>query len=134
MGLLPLAERAAVDLFSFSLGYRGPYLVYLASGILCPGDLATTGCKNWREYYYANRRGFFFILATIWPLDIIDTLLKGKAHFLEQGPLYVPTVTIWCLGAVIAGITRSPRFHGFWAIFFLLYQVFYVTLVLLRLG
>jgi hypothetical protein len=62
-----------------------PTLLYLASGVLCPGELASTGVATWREYYYANRRGFFFILASIWPLDVIDTLLKGKQHFIDQG-------------------------------------------------
>jgi hypothetical protein len=49
---------------------------------------------TWREYYCANRRGFFFILAPLWPLDVIDTLLKGKQHFIDQGVLYLPTVAI----------------------------------------
>ncbi len=111
-----------------------PTLLYLVSSILAPGELEQTGSANWREYYYANRRGFFFVFAAIWPLDIIDTLLKGKAHFLEQGPLYLPSITIWCLCSVIAGITRNERFHGLWAIFFLVYMIFYTTIVLLKLG
>jgi hypothetical protein len=54
-----------------------------------------------------SRRGFFFILAPIWPLDVIDTLLKGKQHFIDQGVLYLPTMAIWTIGSVIAGITAS---------------------------
>jgi hypothetical protein len=111
-----------------------PTLIYLSSGILCPGELEPTGSVTWQEYYYANRRGFFLIFAAIWPLDVIDTLLKGKAHFLDQGPLYVPTILAWCAGSLIAAITRSQRYHAFWAIFYLLYQMFYATMVLLKLG
>jgi len=51
--------------------------------VIAPGELAETGAANWRDYYYANRRGFFFIIVPIWPLDIIDTLLKGKQHFID---------------------------------------------------
>jgi hypothetical protein len=111
-----------------------PTLGYLGSGILCPGELESTGSATWRDYYYANRRSFFFIFALLWPLDVVDTLLKGKQHFLDQGPLYLPTMTAWCVGAVIAGITKNERYHAFWAIFFLLYQIYYTTAVLLRLG
>ena len=55
-----------------------PTLMYLASSVIAPGELAETGAASWRDYFYSNRRGFFFIIAPIWPLDIIDTLLKGK--------------------------------------------------------
>jgi hypothetical protein len=111
-----------------------PTLLYLACSVLAPGKLEQTGSANWRDYYYANRRGFFLIFAAIWPIDIIDTLLKGKAHFLDQGPLYLPTLAMWCVCGIIAATTRSERYHGCWTIFFLLYQAFYVTLVLLKLG
>jgi hypothetical protein len=111
-----------------------PTLGYLASGILCPGELEQTGSANWREYYYANRRSFFFIFALVWPLDVIDTLLKGRQHFIDQGSLYLPTMTVWCVGSIVAGITRNERYHAFWAVLFLLYQIFYTTMVLLKLG
>jgi hypothetical protein len=111
-----------------------PTLLYLASGVLCPGELTSTSATSWREYYYANRRGFFFILAPLWPLDVIDTLLKGKQHFIDQGPLYLPTLAIWTIGSVMAGITASERYHRFWAIFFPLHVIAFTTLVLLKLG
>jgi hypothetical protein len=110
-----------------------PTLLYLASSVLAPGELEETGSASWRDYYYANRRAFFFVFAAIWPLDIIDTLLKGKQHFIDQGPLYVPSIMMWCICGVVAAITKNQRFHGFWAIFFLVYLIFYTTIVLLKL-
>ena len=111
-----------------------PTLLYLASGVLCPGELEATDAKDWREYYYANRRGFFFSLVLIWPLDVIDTLLKGKQHFIDQGALYLPTLAIWTIGSIIAGITANERYHRIWAIYFPLHVISYTTLVLLKLG
>jgi hypothetical protein len=111
-----------------------PTLIYLASGVLCPGELESTGAKNWREYYFVNRGGFFFILAPIWPLDIIDTLLKGKQHFIEQGSLYLPTMALWSCGCIIAGITSNERYHAFWSICFPLSVIGYTMMVLLKLG
>jgi hypothetical protein len=76
----------------------------------------------------------------VWILRIEDSLGFG-AWDLElcrrrrlQGPLYLPTMTAWCVGAIVAGITKNERYHAFWAIFFLFYQIYYTTAVLLRLG
>lgn len=111
-----------------------PTLLYLGCSVIAPGELDETPAANWREYYYANRRGFFFIIAPIWPLDIIDTLLKGKQHFIDQGPYYVPMMALWCLGCVFAGISKSPRYHAVWVILFPAAQIFYTTIELLKLG
>jgi hypothetical protein len=109
-------------------------LVYLASAILFPGELETTGSPDWRDYYYKNRRGFFFIFGAIAPLDIIDTLLKGHQHFINQGALYLPFITIWAIGSFTAGITRNERYHATWALFFPAMMAFYTARALLHLG
>jgi len=111
-----------------------PTLLYLASSVIAPGELAETGAANWRDYYYANRRGFFFIIVPIWPLDIIDTLLKGKQHFIDQGPFYLPIIAFWTIGCVIAGISKNERFHAVWAILFPVSQISYTTIQNLKLG
>jgi len=111
-----------------------PTLFYLASSVISPGELSQTGASSWRDYFYANRRSFFFILASIWPLDIIDTLLKGKQHFLDQGPLYLPIIAFWTLGCLIGGISKNERYHALWVILFPLSQISYTTIQLLKLG
>lgn len=111
-----------------------PTILYLASGVLCPGELSSSGATNWRDYYYANRRGFFFTFVPIWPLDVVDTLLKGTQHFINQGVLYLPSLTIWTIGCVIAGITANERYHRIWSIFFPVHVIFFTTMVLLKLG
>jgi hypothetical protein len=111
-----------------------PLLTYLAAGVLCPGELEATGSPDWRDYYYRNRRGFFFVFGAIWPLDIIDTLLKGKQHFVDQGPVYLVIIVLWTFGNFAAGLTKSERFHAVWAVLFPLSQISYTTFQLLRLG
>ncbi len=111
-----------------------PILIYLATGVLFPAALEGTGSHDWRDYYYKNRRGFFFIFGAIWPLDVIDTLLKGKQHLLELGPLYPTVIALWTLGCVVAGVSRKEGIHALWAILFPVSQVVYAALVLLRLG
>src|SRR5438270_2201514 len=63
-------------------------LLYLTSAILFPGELETTGSPDWRDYYFKNRRSLFLIFGAIAPLDIFDTFLKGKQHFVDHGVLY----------------------------------------------
>lgn len=111
-----------------------PILLYLASAILFPGELETTGSLTWRDYYYKNRRGFFFIFGVIAPLDVVDTLLKGWQHFLDQGPLYLPFVGVWTIGCLANATTRNPKVHATFAIVFPAMIIFYITIVLLRLG
>ena len=109
-------------------------LMYLATAILFPGELETTGSPTWRDYYYKNRRGFFFVLGSIAPLDVVDTLLKGRAHFFAQSPFYVPFVASWAIGSLIAGITRNERYHAFWAILFPLSMLLFTFVNMLTLG
>jgi hypothetical protein len=65
---------------------------------------------------------------------LIDTLLKGKQHFINQGVFYPPTMAVWTIGSVIAAITSNERYHCFWSICFPLYLISYTTIVLLKLG
>jgi len=109
-------------------------LVYLTSAVLYPGELETSGSPDWRDYFYKNRRSLFLIFGSIPPLDIIDTLLKGKQHFIDQGVLYLPFIGFWCFGCIAAAITRNPRFHATWAIAFPAGVIGYTIQVLLQLG
>jgi hypothetical protein len=109
-------------------------LVYLTSAVLYPGELETSGSPDWRDYYFRNRRSIFLIFGAIAPLDIVDTLLKGKQHFINQGPLYLPFIAFWGLGCVVAAITPNPRYHAIWAIAFPAAVIGYTMAVLARLG
>lgn len=108
-------------------------LVYLSSVILFPGELESTGSPTWRDYYYKNRRGFFFIFGSIAPLDIVDTLLRGRQHFIDQGALYLPFIAIRDFGCLTAGLTRNQTYHAIWAILFPVVLIFYTTVVLVGL-
>ncbi len=109
-------------------------LIYLSSAILYPGELETSGSPNWHDYYYKNRRGFFLVLGTVPPVDVVDTLLKGWPHFLAQGPFYLPFIGVWAGGALIAAFTRNERYHAVWAIAFPVEFVSYTAINLLKLG
>jgi hypothetical protein len=56
-------------------------------------------------------------------VDIVDSLLKGIPHFLELGPRYIVSSSLYFVGQAIAAITRNERYHQFFAIFYLFQTV-----------
>ncbi|HEV2045624.1 MAG TPA: hypothetical protein VGQ95_03395, partial [Chthoniobacterales bacterium] len=74
-------------------------------------------------HFYANHRAFFIILVLYGPVDLVDTLLKGVPHFLELGPPYMISMALFLTGVTIAAITRSERYHQFYAVFFFVQTV-----------
>jgi hypothetical protein len=101
----------------------GPTLLYLASILLFPREAVADESVDYKTHYYANHRAFFIIFGLYGPVDVVDTLLKGVPHFLEQGPPYVVSTILFVTGMTIAAITRNERYHEYYAIFFLVQTV-----------
>lgn len=78
---------------------------------------------DWRAYYYENHRDIFLLLSLIFPIDIIDTLLKGVAHFHDQGPAYFITMGLWFTLCLVAAFTKRERYHAFFAVIFMIYNL-----------
>ena len=66
-------------------------------------------------------------------IDLVDTLLKGLPYFLSLGPLYYGSMLLQITLCSIAAITKSPRYHAAFAIFYLLYNLAMLGSNLLRL-
>jgi hypothetical protein len=105
--------------FLFVFVLISPTLLYLASLLLFPSESATDRPINYKTHFYANHRSFFVLFALFVPVDIVDSLLKGIPHFLELGPQYIISSTLYFAGLTAAAITRNERYHQFFAIFFL---------------
>jgi hypothetical protein len=118
-----LSETAqwTFTLYLFVLGYA--VLIYLWCALLFPRDLV--GYEGFRDYFYSRRRWFFGLLLLGQAVDVADTLLKGVAHFRSLGPSYVVGIVTLSVLLLIAMRTRSPRFHGAFAIFAVVYLVAY---------
>jgi hypothetical protein len=109
----------------------GPTLLYLASILLFPREAALDESVDYKTHYYANHRAFFIIFGLYGPVDVVDTLLKGVPHFLEQGPQYVVSTTVFIVGMTIAAITKNERYQQFYALFFLV-QTIVISFVLFQ--
>jgi hypothetical protein len=114
------------NFFLFSFLLLSPTIAFLLSVILYP-DI-TEESFDFKRHFYANHRWFFVFAALLPPLDLIDTLLKGYAHFLAQGPLYVITIVLMFCLSVIAAFTSNEKYHKFFAVFFFFYMVVFISI------
>lgn len=105
--------------FLFIFVLLSPTILYLASMVLFPREGSVDESVNYKTHFYANHRVFFILIGLFGPIDVIDTLLKGIPHFLEQGPRYIISTSLFILGLTIAAFTRNQRYHEFYCVFFL---------------
>jgi len=103
-----------------------PTILYLIASLLFPDQDETEPITDWSTYFYANHRDIFLLLALIFPIDIIDTLLKGMAHFRAQGPIYLATMIIWFVLCLVAAVTKRRLYHACFAVAFLTYNTVFV--------
>lgn len=95
-----------------------PTILYLAALLLFPSeDRDGESIDDYRAHFYANHRGFFLIFGLFVPVDVVDTLLKGTAHFIAQGPQYIVSCILIFSLMMVAAITRNESYHRFFAIY-----------------
>lgn len=109
--------------FLFIFVLISPTILYLASLLLFPREGVIDESIAYKAHYYANHRAFFILFALFVPVDIVDTLLKGIPHFLQQGWTYDVGSTLQLIGLTAAAITANERYHRFFAIYFLIQTV-----------
>jgi hypothetical protein len=110
-------------LFLFIWLLVAPLILYLVTALLFPTNQDDVVVTDWRTHYYANNRKIFALFGLTFAVDLIDTLLKGLPYFLSLGPLYYGSMTLHIALCSVAAITKSPRYHAVFAIFFLVYNL-----------
>jgi hypothetical protein len=81
-------------------------------------------------FSYINRE-IFLLFALVFPIDLIDTALKGLDHFRAQGPVYAATMVMWFLLCLVAAFTKGRRFHACFAVIFLIYNLAFAGIQLI---
>lgn len=112
--------------FLFLFVLLSPTIAFLLS-VLLFHDSMEQGI-DFKAHYYSNQRWFFGLAALLPPIDAVDTLLKGTAHFAAQGPIYPITLLIIFGLSVAAALTRNERFHAYFAGFFLIYLLAFISI------
>lgn len=64
------------------------------------------------EYFHARQRWFYGLLAAIFLADIVDSALKGGAHWQALGPAYIAVDVVLAVLALVAMGVRDLRFHA----------------------
>jgi hypothetical protein len=100
-----------------------PTILYLISSLLFPDSDETHTVTDWRSYYYENHRDIFMLYALVFPIDLVDTFLKGGAHFRAQGPVYLVTMILWFTLLLIAAFNKRKRYHAGLAVLFMIYNL-----------
>ncbi len=99
-------------------------LFFLLCALLFPDS--TTDYSGYESYFFSRRRWFFGILALNFSADVVDTLLKGFAHFEALGIEYpVRTVMLVAL-CLVAMVVKSRIFHLVFMAFTFIYQLSWV--------
>lgn len=114
-------ERWTFFLFLWLL--LSPIVLYLIASLLFPDPDEEQPIADWRVHFYENHRDIFLLLSLIFPIDIVDTLLKGFAHFRDQGPAYFVTMSLWFTLCLVAAFTKRERYHAFFAVMFMIYNL-----------
>lgn len=88
-----------------------PLIVVLASSLLFPIQMKEG--RSLKEHYFSIYQPYYILVSLIWPLDIVDTFLKGTHRFAELGTAYL-LISILSFAVIFtAAFIRRPWYHGF---------------------
>jgi hypothetical protein len=112
---LSAAKQWTFELFLFVITFS--VVLYLICAVLVPSDLGSYG--SYRAYYFSRRRWFLGLVLVFSLLDVVDSAVKGKAHFLSLGwPYFAFAASRPVL--LIAGMrSRNATLHGAIALAFI---------------
>jgi hypothetical protein len=99
-------------------------VLFLLCALLFPDSMQ--GYSGYRDYFYSRRAWFFGLLATTWLLDIVDTLIKGEAHFARFASEYLIRTPVLFGLSVAAIFVSGHRFHLLFVTGLLVYQTIWI--------
>lgn len=120
-GLFGIAEWT-FGTYLFIVAYA--VLLFLLAALLFPDSMYDYA--GYKDFFISRRRWFFGLLAATYVFDIIDTLIKGKAHLEHFGMEYFIRTPILVALCMIAAITPNRWFHIAFVAATLLYQISWI--------
>ena len=108
-----------------------PTMLYLISSLLFPDPDEAEPIADWETYFFEHRREIFLLFAVLFPIDLIDTALKGWQHFREQGLLYPATMLTWLVLCIVAAFTARKIFHATFVVIFLIWNLAFAGMMLI---
>jgi hypothetical protein len=121
-GLYGIAEWS-FGIYLFIIGYA--VLLFLLAALLFPDSMLDY--SSYEDFFISRRAWFFAVMALTYLFDVIDTLIKGEAHFARFGSEYLVRTPLLVALCVAAAWTSSRRFHAAFVVVTLAYQISWIA-------
>lgn len=101
-------ERWTFEIYFFVICYAAVY--FFICTLLFPDTMAEY--KGFADYFHSRQRWFYGLLASLFLIDLVDTALKGAAHFRSFGPVYPVQQAVLAGLALAAIVVRARWYHA----------------------
>ncbi|MDP9896354.1 hypothetical protein J2W32_005404 [Variovorax boronicumulans] len=115
--------------YAFIVSYA--VTLFLLCALLFPDSLRDY--ESYEDYFYARRAWFFGLLAATFLLDVVDTFIKGDAHFQKFALEYLIRTPILVALCVAGSVTPNRLFHRVFVVGMLAYQMSWILRLFYRL-
>lgn len=115
-------EEWTFGVYFFILAYA--VLLFLLCALLFPDSM--WDYAGYEEFFFARRAWFFGLLGATYLFDVVDTLIKGEAHFARFGHEYLVRTIVFASLCLVAIATTNRRFHVAFVAFTLVYQISWI--------
>ena len=115
-------ENWTFGTFFFIIGYA--VALFLLAALLFPDNISEY--EGYEDFFLKRRHWFFGLFAATFVFDIIDTLIKGRTHWLEFGWEYYIQVPVGLVLSAIAIWTTNRRYHLGMVALHLLFQTAWI--------
>ena len=112
--------------FVFLIGYT--ITLFLMAALLFPDSIDEYG--GYEAYFIRRRRWFFGLFAMTSVLDVIDTMIKGEAHWDRLSADYAVQVPIGAVLCIVGCWSVKKRVHLALALMHLAYQAYWMVRIL----
>lgn len=83
--------------------------------------------SGFKEYFHSRQKWFYGLLAVLFLVDIVDTLIKGMEHFRSAGVDYPYRQVALAMLAVIAMFVHDKRYHIAFVVIALVAQFWWIA-------
>lgn len=115
-------ELWTFELYCFLFCYTA--IFFFICSILFPDRMDEYA--GFKDYFHSRQKWFYGLLASLFVVDVIDTLWKGTLHFQALGLEYPIRQGLMFVFAIIAMFVTNQRFHLAFVVVVLVAQVSWI--------
>lgn len=128
-GMFWWSKQVHWSFFEFLMLLLYAIALFLSASLLFPWDLPHD--FDFEVHFNQTRAWFFAVLFFAWCLDIPETLLKAEEGVRELPQIYILLITVQLTLAGVAIFWSNLHYHRFYAVFWPVFTVGYVSLTTL---